>query len=113
MGKYFNWPPFVAIPVDADTGKPVDPNVGMRVKREFYNVGTDGKGKKVMIAHKSPSGSKVGAEEIKEEEKKDDGKKGGNGNDGGKDNGKKDGEEKKQDKGADGEGQKVRVHLLH
>lgn len=60
MGKFFNWPPFVAVPIDADTGKPLDPNVGMRVKREFYNVGTDGKGKKVMIAHKSGSAAAEG-----------------------------------------------------
>jgi hypothetical protein len=66
MGKWFNWPPFVAVPIDADTGKPSDPNVGMRVKREFYNVGKDGKGKKMIIAHKSGSAA-AAAEEAKKE----------------------------------------------
>jgi hypothetical protein len=66
MGKWFNWPPFVVVPIDADTGKPLDPNVGMRVKREFYNVGKDGKGKKMIIAHKSGSAT-AAAEEGKKE----------------------------------------------
>ena len=60
MGKWFNWPPFVAVAIDADTGKPLDPDIGMRTRREFYNVGKDGKGKKVIVAHKSPSGSQAG-----------------------------------------------------
>ena len=60
MGKWFNWPPFVAVAIDTDTGKPVDPNIGMRTRREFYNIGKDGKGKKVLIAHKSPAGSQAG-----------------------------------------------------
>lgn len=73
MGKHFNWPPFVAVALDADTGKPVDPNIGMRVKREFYNVGKDGKGRKVVVAHKTGSGSQVA---VAAEEKGEKGKGG-------------------------------------
>ena len=91
MGKFFNWPPFVTVPIDANTGKPLDPNVGMRVQREFYNVGKDGKGKKVMIAHKS--GSAV-AEKGKKE-------------DGGKVQGKHGGAEKKGDATDAGGGEKA------
>jgi predicted CopG family antitoxin len=101
MGKFFNWPPFVAVPIDADTRKPLDPNVGMRVKREFYNVGKDGKGKKVMIAHKT--GSAAAAEDGKKEYG---GKKEGNGN--GKGKGKNGGGDKKDNAaGAGGAGEKV------
>jgi hypothetical protein len=56
----------VAVPIDADTGKPLDPNIGMRLKREFYNVGKDGKGKKRIVAHKSGSAT-AAAEEGKKE----------------------------------------------
>ena len=99
MGKFFNWPPFVAVPIDANTGKPLDPNVGMRVQREFYNVGKDGKGKKVMVAHKSGSSAAAAGEGKKE----DSGKNGG-------------GEKKDKAVGADGGGAKVSdftsLHLL-
>ena len=61
MGRWFNWPPFVVDLIDTNTGKPLDPNVGMRVKREFYNVGKDGKGKKMIIAHKSGSATAAAA----------------------------------------------------
>lgn len=45
---FFDWPPFKLVALDADTGKPLDPNVGMRVCRDFYNVRKDKDGKRVM-----------------------------------------------------------------
>ena len=73
MAPFFNWPPFVAVAIDADTGKPLDPNIGMRVKREFVNVGIDGKGRKMLVAHKSPSGSVAPADagKVEKDEKKE------------------------------------------
>ena len=108
---FFNWPPFVAVALDADTGKPLDPNIGMRVKREFYDVKKTKNGQKVTVAHKSGSaqGSKAGGGG---EEKKNgigDGKKDGNGNgkkgENGKGGGGGGGEEKKNEGG----GEKVRA----
>ena len=107
MGKFFNWPPFVAVAIDADTGKPLDPNVGMRVKREFYDVKKAKNGQKVMVAHRSGSnaGSKNGGtEDVKKNGNVNgngeanangnrNGKKNGNGNG----NGKNGGEEKKDE----------------
>ena len=101
MGKFFNWPPFVAVALDADTGKPLDPNIGMRVYREFYDVKKNSNGKKVMVAHKS--GSAAGSKAAEEA------KKNGNGNGNGKGNGKGgDSEEKKNDGG----GGEEKVHVL-
>ena len=79
MGKYFNWPPFKLVALDADTGKPLDPNVGMRVKREFYDIKKDDKGNNMVVAHKT-NGSKAGVDDVKKNGK-------GNGN-GGAGNGK-------------------------
>lgn len=57
MAPIFNWPPFKLVELNADTGKPTDPNIGMRVRREFYDVKRDGRGKKVIVAHKTGGGS--------------------------------------------------------
>ena len=106
-GPFVNWPPFRLVALNADTGKPIDPNVGMRVQREFYDVKKDRNGKKVVVAHKSPSGSKIGgvagAEDVKNIGKGGSGKDGG----GGKGKGKGGGEAKN-----DGGDEKVSIELL-
>lgn len=84
--------------LDADTGKPIDPTVGMRVYREFYNVKKDKNGKKMIVAHKNGEGSNKGAVMI-EDVKKNGSANGGN-NGGNKGNGQGGGEAKKDGGGA-------------
>ena len=57
---FFDWPPFKLVALDADTGKPLDPNVGMRVCRDFYNVRKDKNGKKVMTRKKIETDTQKG-----------------------------------------------------
>ena len=92
---FFGWPPFRLVALDADTGKPIDPNIGMRVKREFYDIKKDKNGKKMIIAHKTSSHGttkdegKGGSEDIKKgvnvkgNEVKKNGSGGGNAGSGG------------------------------
>lgn len=105
----FNWPPFKLVALDADTGKPIDPTVGMRVYREFYNVKKDKDGKKMIVVKKNGEASDRGGVMF-EDVKKDgngNGKNGGNGGggdvakggNGGNGNGKGGDEEKKEDGG--------------
>ena len=87
----------MAVALDADTGKPLDPKVGMRVKREFYNVKQSPNGKKVMVAHKTRSNASGEAKNDKNNEgaKKVGNEKGGN---------EKGGQGKKNDGGGGGGG---------
>lgn len=108
---HFNWPPFKLVRLDADTGKPLDPNVGMRVYREFYDIKKDKHGKNVVVAHKSGNGgSKKGEAAAEGGEKKDGNGKNGNGNGNGNKNanenkgGSKSGGEDKGGEKKDGEG---------
>lgn len=96
---FFNWPPFKLVALDADTGKPLDPTVGMRVYREFYNVKKDKDGKKMIMVHRNGEGSKKG-EVMTEDVKKDGNGKAANGSKAGggeaaKNGGNGGGEEKK------------------
>lgn len=74
--------------LDTNTGKPIDPTVGMRVYREFYNVKKDKDGKKMVVVHKTNGdGSNKRAVMTKDVKKNGNGNgnKGGNGGNGGKD----------------------------
>ena len=109
MGRHFNWPPFRLVALDADTGQPIDPNVGMRTYREFYDIKKDSHGNKVLIAQNSPSGSRTGAEDVKKSVNGGD-KKNGNGGDKKGGNGKNGGGDEKKADGGEGEG-KVMAEL--
>jgi len=87
---FFDWPPFKLVALDADTGKPLDPNVGMRVCRDFYNVRKAKDGKKVMTRKRVDFKDQKG--NVMTEDVKKDGKGGG-------DAGKKGSEEKKESSG--------------
>ena len=51
------WKPFRIIPIDADTGKPLDPNIGRKTYVTYYDIKKDKSGAKSIVAHRSPSGS--------------------------------------------------------
>ncbi|RMZ07568.1 hypothetical protein D0860_05074 [Hortaea werneckii] len=49
--------PFRLIPIDADTGKPTDPNIGRKTYVTYYDVRKSRNGSKSIVAHKSASSS--------------------------------------------------------
>ncbi|KAI7299138.1 hypothetical protein KC315_g17751 [Hortaea werneckii] len=49
--------PFRLIPIDADTGKPTDPNLGRKTYVTYYDVRKSKNGSKSIVAHKSASPS--------------------------------------------------------
>ncbi|RMZ14124.1 hypothetical protein D0864_00263 [Hortaea werneckii] len=49
--------PFRLIPIDADTGKPTDPNIGRKTYVTYYDVRKSKNGSKSIVAHKSASPS--------------------------------------------------------
>lgn len=106
MTRLFGWPPFKLYAVDADTGKPLDPNVGRKTYVTYYDVKKDKNGKAVMTAKRTPTPSAVGAITTQDVKKNGNGKANGNGNGGVKGgnggNGKKDDE--KKDAGGKGGG---------
>ena len=53
------WKPFRIIPLDADTGKPLDPSIGRKTYVTYYDVKKDKSGAKSIVAHRSNSGSVV------------------------------------------------------
>ena len=81
------------VAVDADTGKPLDPRVGVPTQRDFITVEKDKHGKKMLVAHKGDP-----ANATYEFVKNDNGGANGNG-----------GEEKKKD-GTGGGGDIVSFH---
>ncbi|KAK5678247.1 hypothetical protein LTS10_009417 [Elasticomyces elasticus] len=95
--------PFRLVALDADTGKPLDSNIGRRTTVTYYDIKKDSNGKRSVVAHKSPVPS------VHDEKGKDDEKTKKNGNDGknnnnqggnkNKNDNKKD--EKKDNKGGD------------
>jgi len=87
---FFEWPPFKLVALDADTGKPLDPDVGMRVCRDFYNVRKDKDGKKFMTRKRVDFKDQKG--NVMTEDVKKVGKGGGNA-------GKKGNEQKKDNSG--------------
>ncbi|EMD01312.1 hypothetical protein BAUCODRAFT_144848 [Baudoinia panamericana UAMH 10762] len=62
--------PFRLVAVDADTGKPIDPNIGRKTYVTYYDVKKDKKGNKVIERHRTQRGSQVGEGQGKDEQKK-------------------------------------------
>lgn len=60
------WPPkpLRLYAIDADTGQPLDPNVGRKTYVTYYDIKKDKNGNKSVVAHKSVVGSVVGAAEV-------------------------------------------------
>lgn len=70
--KPFFQKPFKLFAIDADTGKPLDPNV--RRKITYYEVKNGSNGGKKLVAHKSPSNATNKPEKAKAEDKPADAK---------------------------------------
>ncbi|KAK5739080.1 hypothetical protein LTR17_005600 [Elasticomyces elasticus] len=68
--------PFRLVALDADTGKPLDSNIGRRTTVTYYDIKKDSNGKRSVVAHKPPVPS------VHDEKGKDDDKNKKNGNDG-------------------------------
>ncbi|RMZ04296.1 hypothetical protein D0864_02768 [Hortaea werneckii] len=58
--------PFRLIPIDADTGKPTDPNIGRKTYVTYYDVRKGKNGSKSIVAHKSASPSAASGNDIGE-----------------------------------------------
>lgn len=55
--KYLaGWRPYRVISLDADTGKPLDPNIGRKTYVTYYDIKKDKKGSKSIVAHRSVVG---------------------------------------------------------
>ncbi|KAK6395430.1 hypothetical protein LTR65_000901 [Meristemomyces frigidus] len=110
--KYLaGWRPYRIIPLDADTGKPLDPNIGRKTYVTYYNIKKSRNGSNSVVAHRSSAGSVAGGEKGKGGNH--DAKKNGSGNGNGKNNGGKNGGEKKD--GGDDKASPATYlkHLLH
>ncbi|KAK4547269.1 hypothetical protein LTR36_000924 [Oleoguttula mirabilis] len=89
--KYLaGWRPYRIIPLDADTGKPLDPNIGRKTYVTYYNIKKSRNGSNSVVAHRSSAGSVAGGEKGKGGNH--DAKKNGSGNGNGKNNGGKNGD---------------------
>jgi len=55
-----NWLPAKIYAIDADTQKPIDPNVGRKMQVTYYDIKKNKDGSKSMVAHKSPKPSEHG-----------------------------------------------------
>lgn len=94
--------PFKLLAIDADTGKPLDPNVRRKTYVKYYDIKPSGSGSKSFVAYKAPSDQAKKVEITTEDVKKDKNGK-GKGKTGG-DEGKKNeggGKQQQQQKGAD------------
>jgi len=60
MHYLHGWKPFKVIALDADTGKPLDPNIGRQTYVTYYDIKKSKNGSKSIVAHKSPVASVVG-----------------------------------------------------
>ncbi|KAK5754168.1 hypothetical protein LTS12_015694 [Elasticomyces elasticus] len=83
--------PFRLVALDADTGKPLDSNIGRRTTVTYYDIKKDSNGKRSVVAHKSPVPS------VHDVKGKDDDKTKKNGNDGKNNNYNQGGNKKKND----------------
>ncbi|KAK5120496.1 hypothetical protein LTR85_006151 [Meristemomyces frigidus] len=84
--KYLaGWRPYRVIALDADTGQPLDPNIGRKTYVTYYDIKKDKNGSKSLVAHRSSVGSGHGGNNGKGG--KEDAKKNGNGNGKGGDGG--------------------------
>lgn len=93
--------PFKIFAIDADTGKPLDPNVRRKKYVKYYDIKPNGSGSKLFVAHKANSDKEKKVKITTEDVRRD---KGGNGE--GNENHKNGGEEgKKQGGGGDGQQQ--------
>lgn len=73
--RFFNWPPFKLYAIDADTGKPLDPNVGITKYVRYYDVKADKHGKKSLVSHKGVKAAENKPADNKNDDKQANGKK--------------------------------------